>query len=148
MTTADPDFDVERMRIAIEHARMSRPSPNPPVGALVVDVKGERVATAHHQAAGEEHAEVAALRAAGDAAKGGALYVTLEPCNHEGKTAPCVDAILASGIKRVVIGCTDPNPHVRGGGAERMREAGLDVVVGVCGSEARQLIAPWAKYIT
>ena len=74
--------------------------------------------------------------------------MTLEPCNHEGKTAPCVDSILAAGIKRVVVGCGDPNPNVPGGGADRLRAAGVDVVVGVLEKEARSLIRPWTKYIT
>ncbi|WP_245678540.1 bifunctional diaminohydroxyphosphoribosylaminopyrimidine deaminase/5-amino-6-(5-phosphoribosylamino)uracil reductase RibD [Chondromyces crocatus] len=136
------------MRAAIEEARKAMPSPNPPVGALVVSATGEILSATHHVRAGEEHAEVLALAAAGEGVKGGTLYVTLEPCNHEGRTPPCVDTILGSGVKRVVIGSLDPNPEVVGGGAQRLSDAGLPVEVGVAGAEARALIAPWAKYIT
>lgn len=142
------EFDLQTMRLAIEQACMSRPSPNPPVGAVVVSAEGQVVATAHHARAGTDHAETLALRQAGPAAKGGVLYVTLEPCNHAGVTPPCVDAILEAGLKRVVIGCIDPNPHVTGGGAKRLEAAGLTVDVGVAGAEARAVIAAWAKFIT
>jgi diaminohydroxyphosphoribosylaminopyrimidine deaminase/5-amino-6-(5-phosphoribosylamino)uracil reductase len=148
MSETTRDFDVACMRQALEAATQARPSPNPPVGAVVASADAKVVSSAFHVEAGEAHAEIAALLEAGDAAHGGTLYVTLEPCNHEGHTPPCVDAILKAGIKRVVIGCLDPNPHVTGGGAKRLEEAGLAVDVGVCGPETRALIAPWAKYIT
>ncbi|MDI3288537.1 bifunctional diaminohydroxyphosphoribosylaminopyrimidine deaminase/5-amino-6-(5-phosphoribosylamino)uracil reductase RibD [Polyangium sp. 15x6] len=149
MTTApEPDFDLATMRLALEEAKKSQPSPNPPVGAIVVSEAGEVVATSYHVRAGEEHAETVALRRAGEAARGGTLYVTLEPCNHHGRTPPCVDNILRAGIRRVVIGCLDPNPNVEGGGAARLTESGVTVDVGVAGAEARALIAPWAKFIT
>lgn len=142
-----PDVDSQLMSRALELAGRGDPSPNPHVGALIAD--GEDViAEAFHEAAGLDHAEIVALRAAGDSAKGKTLYVTLEPCNHEGRTPPCVDAILAGGISRVVIGCRDPNPSVAGGGVERLREAGVEVSVGVLEKEARALIKPWAKFIT
>ncbi len=142
-----PDIDSQLMSRALELAQSGDPSPNPHVGAVIAD--GEEIlAEAFHEAAGLDHAEVVALRAAGDGAKGKTLYVTLEPCNHEGRTPPCVDAILAAGISRVVIGCRDPNPGVPGEGVERLREAGIEVSVGVMESEARALIKPWAKYIT
>jgi diaminohydroxyphosphoribosylaminopyrimidine deaminase/5-amino-6-(5-phosphoribosylamino)uracil reductase len=148
MPSRGRDLDLEFMHAALAEARRARPSPNPPVGALVVSGSGKAIGKAFHTAAGEDHAEVVALREAGAGARGGTLYCTLEPCNHEGQTAPCVDAILQAGIKRVVIGCIDPNPHVTGGGAERLGQAGLDVDIGVAGAEARALIAPWAKFIT
>ncbi len=142
-----PDVDAKWMARAIELAHGGDPSPNPHVGCVIAD--GDTVvAEAFHEAAGLDHAEVAALRAAGDNARGKTLYVTLEPCNHEGRTPPCVDSILAAGIKRVVVGCTDPNPNVPGGGIARMREAGVTVVTGVLEPETRALIRPWAKYIT
>jgi diaminohydroxyphosphoribosylaminopyrimidine deaminase/5-amino-6-(5-phosphoribosylamino)uracil reductase len=145
---APNEQDSRFMRLALAEARKAMPSPNPPVGAIVVDAAGNVVGTGHHVRAGEEHAEGIALAAAGDAARGGTLYVTLEPCNHDGRTGPCVDQVLAAGIARVVIGCVDPNPHVQGGGAHRLAESGAIVDVGVAGSEARALIAPWTKFIT
>jgi diaminohydroxyphosphoribosylaminopyrimidine deaminase/5-amino-6-(5-phosphoribosylamino)uracil reductase len=150
MTTPAPEteFDIQTMRLALEEAKKAMPSPNPPVGAVVVDKKGKVVAAAHHVRAGDEHAEGLALTAAGKGAEGGSLYVTLEPCNHDGRTGPCVESILKAGIKRVVIGCADPNPNVTGGGAQRLSEAGVTVDVGVAGAEARALIAPWTKFIT
>lgn len=144
----DREFDVQTMRLAIEQAYLSRPSPNPPVGAVLVSAEGEVLAATHHQEAGSEHAEVLALRAAGDAARGATLYTTLEPCNHAGETPPCAEAILDAGIKRVVIGVTDPNPHVDGGGAKRLEGGGVKVELGVAASEARAVIAPWSKFIT
>ncbi len=135
------------MREAIAQALLARPSPNPPVGAVVV-VDGKIIARGHHRKAGEEHAEAIALARAGEAARGGTLYVTLEPCNHQGRTPPCVDTILQSGIRRVVIGVLDPNPHVVGGGARRLADAGLQVDVGVPGADAKPVLAPWSKFIT
>ena len=135
------------MDVALTHARNGSPSPNPHVGAVVVK-DGEIVASAHHERAGTDHAEVAALRAAGDKAQGASLYVTLEPCNHHGRTPPCTDAIIASKVARVVIGCRDPNPHVEGDGATKLRAAGIEVVLGVREEKAQAWIAPWAKHIT
>jgi diaminohydroxyphosphoribosylaminopyrimidine deaminase/5-amino-6-(5-phosphoribosylamino)uracil reductase len=144
----DREFDLQAMRLAIEQASMARPSPNPSVGAVVTSGEGHVLASAHHAKAGTEHAEVLALRTAGANAHGGTLYVTLEPCNHTGETPPCVDAIIEAGIKRVVVGCIDPNPHVTGGGAKRLEAAGVTVDVGIAGVEARALVAPWTKFIT
>jgi diaminohydroxyphosphoribosylaminopyrimidine deaminase/5-amino-6-(5-phosphoribosylamino)uracil reductase len=136
------------MAVALEEARKAIPSPNPPVGAVVVTKDGQIAAQAFHARAGDDHAEVLALAQAGDGARGGTLYVTLEPCNHHGRTPPCVEAILTAGIRRVVIGCLDPNPNVTGGGAQRLGDAGIEVEVGVAAAEARALIAPWAKFVT
>lgn len=147
-TSPDPDFDVSMMRRALDEARRAVPSPNPPVGAVVVGPNGDVVSQSFHERAGEPHAEVGALAAAGEHTRGGTLYTTLEPCNHTGRMPPCVDAILNAGIARVVIGALDPNPGVTGGGAQRLVDAGVTVDVGVAGSEARALIAPWSKYIT
>lgn len=143
-----PMTDDERwMDVALAQAKNGKPSPNPHVGAAVVK-DGELVSTAHHERAGTDHAEIAALRAAGEKAKGASLYVTLEPCNHHGRTPPCTDAIVASGVARVVIGVRDPNPHVEGDGAAKLRAAGIEVVLGVREEKARSWIAPWAKHIT
>jgi diaminohydroxyphosphoribosylaminopyrimidine deaminase/5-amino-6-(5-phosphoribosylamino)uracil reductase len=139
--------DERWMDVALTLAKNGSPSPNPHVGAVVVN-GGEIVASAHHERAGTDHAEVAALRAAGEKAKGASLYVTLEPCNHHGRTPPCTDAIIASKVARVVIGCRDPNPHVEGDGATKLRAAGIEVVVGVREEKAKAWIAPWAKHIT
>jgi len=141
------DFDVKMMARALSEARMGRPSPNPKVGAVVA--KGDQViAVGHHERAGTDHAEVVALQKAGEASVGATLYVTLEPCNHQGRTPPCVDSILKSGVTRVVIGCRDPNPNVSGGGLERLQQAGIELVLGVKQAEARALIEPWVKHVT
>ena len=130
------------MRRALELGARGTPAPNPHVGAVVV-LDGRVVGEGHHERAGAAHAEALALERAGAQARGATLYVTLEPCNHHGRTPPCVDAVLASGVRRVVIGCPDPNPRVTGGGAEALRRAGIDVVYGPGRAEARALIDPW-----
>lgn len=132
---------------AIELAHGGRPSPNPHVGCVVVR-DGQVVGEGRHERAGSDHAEVVALTQAGDMAKGATLYVTLEPCNHRGRTPPCVDALIAAQVARVVVGCADPNPHVPGGGVARLRAAGVDVTLGVRETEARRVIATWTKFIT
>jgi diaminohydroxyphosphoribosylaminopyrimidine deaminase/5-amino-6-(5-phosphoribosylamino)uracil reductase len=100
--------------------------PNPTVGAVVVGTNGSIVGEGVSEPAGGRHAEVIALEGAGDAARGATLFVTMEPCAHHGRTPPCVDRIVAAGVTRVVAGCSDPNPEA-GGGADRLREAGIDV---------------------
>jgi diaminohydroxyphosphoribosylaminopyrimidine deaminase/5-amino-6-(5-phosphoribosylamino)uracil reductase len=140
------EIHASMMTRAIELARFGDPSPNPHVGCVIA--QGEAVVgEGFHESAGFEHAEVVALQAAGENAKGGTLYVTLEPCNHTGRTPPCVDAIIAAGVGHVVIGCKDPNPNVPGGGIERLIEAGIEVTVGVLENEARTLIRPWSKFV-
>lgn len=141
------ELDEKLMKRALVIARKGDPSPNPHVGCVVVQGE-EIVGEGHHDTAGDDHAEIVALSVAGDRAKGATLYVTLSPCNHEGKTPPCVDAILNAGIVRVVVGCQDPNPHVDAGGLDRLKENDVEVELGVCEADAKQLIAPWAKYIT
>ena len=118
--------------------------PNPMVGAVVV-ADGAAVGVGHHERFGGPHAEVHALARAGDRARGATLYVTLEPCCHHGKTPPCADAILRAGIARVVAAHRDPFPKVAGGGLERLREAGVEVVTEVEGGAARALNAPYLK---
>jgi diaminohydroxyphosphoribosylaminopyrimidine deaminase / 5-amino-6-(5-phosphoribosylamino)uracil reductase len=139
--------DEKWMMAALEQGRGGHPSPNPHVGAVVVK-NGAIVGRGHHERAGEDHAEILALKVAGNEAKGATLYVTLEPCNHVGRTPPCTDALVASKVARVVIGCRDPNPHVAGGGIEKLREAGIEVIVGVREADSRALIAPWSKFVT
>lgn len=137
------------MRLALKEARkgVGRTSPNPCVGAVVV--RDQRIiATGYHKKAGTPHAEIHALRKAGAAASGATLYVTLEPCNHTGRTPPCTRAILASGISRVVVGMEDPNPRVEGGGNRYLQSQGIEVVSGVLAAECRLLNRPFIKYIT
>ncbi len=122
-------------------------SPNPMVGAVVVR-NGEIVGKGWHQAAGGPHAEVFALDNAGPLARGSTLYVTLEPCNHKGRTPPCTEKIIASGITQVVMAMKDPNPDVAGGGAEYLQNRGIRVISGVCEKEARRLNEAFVKYIT
>jgi diaminohydroxyphosphoribosylaminopyrimidine deaminase/5-amino-6-(5-phosphoribosylamino)uracil reductase len=117
------------------------------VGAVIVK-DGQVIATGYHVSAGERHAEIAALEQAGERAQGATLFVTLEPCNHFGKTPPCTDAIIKAGIARVVAGCADPNPNVAGGGVAKLRSAGIEVVTGVLANPCKALIRPWRKYIT
>jgi diaminohydroxyphosphoribosylaminopyrimidine deaminase/5-amino-6-(5-phosphoribosylamino)uracil reductase len=141
-----PD-DGRWMALALSVARRATPTPNPRVGAVVV-ADGRLVAVGWHERVGGPHAEVIALAAVEGSARGGTLYVTLEPCNHYGRTPPCTDAILAAGVKRVVIGTRDPNPHVTGGGAARLRCGGIEVCVGVLVDEARELVEEWAARLT
>lgn len=138
--------DVRFMRRAVALARkgLGRTSPNPPVGAVVV-ARGRAVGEGWHRRAGAAHAEVEALRNAGGRARGATLYVTLEPCNHHGRTPPCVDAVLAAGIRRVVYGARDPNPRVRGGGTARLRRAGVAVEPGPEPTASAELIAGFAS---
>jgi diaminohydroxyphosphoribosylaminopyrimidine deaminase / 5-amino-6-(5-phosphoribosylamino)uracil reductase len=143
--------DVMRHAIALAARGIGRVEPNPPVGAVLVTVTAEGfdlVAEGWHARFGGPHAEVHAIAAAGDAARGATLFVTLEPCCHEGKTPPCTRAILAAGIAQVVVGTGDPAKHVDGGGIRELRDAGLDVTVGVEEPAARALIAPFIQLQT
>ncbi len=137
------------MKKAITLARkgLGRTSPNPMVGALVVR-KGMIVGRGVHQKAGSPHAEPIAIAQAGKEARGATLYVNLEPCNHFGRTPPCTQAILDSGIKKVVFGLSDPNPKVKGGGADRLRSQGIEVVRGILEEECRRLNEVYIKWIT
>ncbi len=128
------------MQQCLELARraLGRTAPNPLVGSVVVQ-NGEIVGEGFHPGAGQPHAEVFALRAAGDRARGATLYVNLEPCNHYGRTPPCSEAVVAAGVAKVVVGMVDPNPLVAGGGIARLRAAGIEVLVGVEEADCRQL---------
>jgi len=145
--TESTDRDVPWMDRALELGRQGQPSPNPHVGAVIVK-NGKVVGEGHHERAGGPHAEMVALEEAKGEARGGTLFVTLEPCNHFGRTPPCTKSIIEAGIARVVVGCGDPNPHVEGRGSEALTKAGIEVRTGVCEKEATALIAPWTKFVT
>lgn len=125
-------FDRTMMQRCIELARraLGRTAPNPLVGSVVVQ-DGQIVGEGFHPGAGHPHAEVFALREAGEKAKGATIYVNLEPCNHYGRTPPCSEALIAAGVSKVVVGMVDPNPLVSGGGIKRLGLAGIEVLVGV-----------------
>lgn len=134
------DFDSIMMRRCLDLARkaLGKTAPNPMVGAVVVR-DGQIVGEGYHPGAGQPHAEVFALREADRLARGCTIYVSLEPCNHYGRTPPCTEALIAAGVAKVVVGMVDPNPLVSGGGIERLRHAGIEVVVGVEEEACRQL---------
>jgi diaminohydroxyphosphoribosylaminopyrimidine deaminase/5-amino-6-(5-phosphoribosylamino)uracil reductase len=139
--------DEELMRRAIRNAASVRAltSPNPWVGAVVVAPDG----STHDGATeppGQRHAEIVALDAAGDAARGATVYTTLEPCCHEGRTGPCTDALIAAGVAEVVVGIEDPDPNVRGKGITQLRDAGITVRSGVLDAEVRAQLAPYLKH--
>ncbi len=126
---------------------MGRTSPNPLVGAVVVK-NGKVIGQGYHKKAGTPHAEIHALRAAGTKAKGATIYVTLEPCNHTGKTPPCTKAILEAGIARVVVGMVDPNPLVAGSGCRFLESQGVEVAGDVLAAECRAINRPFIKHIS
>lgn len=141
------DLDARFMKEAIRQARkgLGRTSPNPAVGAVVVK-EGRILASGYHKKAGAAHAEVDALNKLGKEAVGAVLYVTLEPCNHYGRTPPCTEAILRSGVRRVVAGMRDPNARVKGGGCEVLARKGLEVKVGVLEEACRRLNEAFIKH--
>jgi diaminohydroxyphosphoribosylaminopyrimidine deaminase/5-amino-6-(5-phosphoribosylamino)uracil reductase len=146
VTSASSDeTDARWMDRALELAERGRgyTTPNPMVGAVVV-TDGRIVGEGFHERAGAPHAEVIALREAGDASRNGTLYVTLEPCDHHGRTEPCTSAIIASGIKRVVAAIEDPNPE-SGDGSSALRNAGVAVDVGLRRDEAFEVNAAWLR---
>jgi diaminohydroxyphosphoribosylaminopyrimidine deaminase / 5-amino-6-(5-phosphoribosylamino)uracil reductase len=119
-----------RRCLTLAQKAQGRTAPNPMVGAVVVQ-DGEIVGEGFHPGAGQPHAEVFALRAAGERAQGATIYVSLEPCSHHGRTPPCSEAVIAAGLARVVVGMVDPNPLVDGGGIAQLRQAGIEVLTGV-----------------
>jgi diaminohydroxyphosphoribosylaminopyrimidine deaminase/5-amino-6-(5-phosphoribosylamino)uracil reductase len=133
-------FDCAMMQrcLTLARSRLGHTAPNPLVGAVVVR-DGKIVGEGCHPGAGLPHAEVFALRAAGELAKGATVYVNLEPCNHYGRTPPCTEALIAAEVAKVVVGMVDPDPRTCGGGIERLRDAGIEVVVGVEEPACRQL---------
>ncbi|MFC0271527.1 bifunctional diaminohydroxyphosphoribosylaminopyrimidine deaminase/5-amino-6-(5-phosphoribosylamino)uracil reductase RibD [Metabacillus herbersteinensis] len=140
--------DVEYMETALMLARQAKgqTSPNPLVGAVVVK-DGRIVGMGAHLRAGEPHAEVHAIRMAGEKTVGSTVYVTLEPCSHHGRTPPCADLLIESKVKRVVIAVKDPNPLVAGSGINRLKDAGITVEIGVLQDEARQLNKHFFHYV-
>jgi diaminohydroxyphosphoribosylaminopyrimidine deaminase/5-amino-6-(5-phosphoribosylamino)uracil reductase len=137
------------MRRAFDLARagVGLVSPNPAVGAVVVDSSGREVGTGTHTYDGVKHAEILALEKADRAAKGATLYLNLEPCSHQGRTGPCADAVIAAGIRRVACSMEDPNPRVAGQGFAKLRASGIRVDVGLLEAEAKKLNESFAKYI-
>ena len=125
-------FDQKMIQRCLELARqaLGKTAPNPLVGSVVVQDQ-TIVGEGFHPQAGQPHAEVFALRAAGDRAQGSTVYVNLEPCSHHGRTPPCADALIKAGVAKVVVGMVDPNPKVAGQGIARLRDAGIEVIVGV-----------------
>ncbi len=141
------DREYMLMALDLAAAALGRTSPNPMVGAVVVR-DGVIVGKGYHARAGTPHAEVLALKEAGDRAAGSTLYVTLEPCCHHGRTGPCTEAVIEAGVKRVVAAMADPNPLVAGKGLVRLKAAGLEVDCGVLEEEAQRLNEVFIKYIT
>lgn len=135
-----------QMALRLAAKGRGRTSPNPMVGALIVK-KSEIVGQGYHKKAGEPHAEINAITAAGKKAQGGTLYVNLEPCNHYGRTPPCTQSILAAGIRQVVVGMCDPNPGVRGGGIDFLQSHGVKVKYGVLDKECRLLNEAFITYV-
>lgn len=145
-TVTTSDITYLRRTITLARRALGRTSPNPMVGAIVVR-DGAVVGEGFHPRAGEPHAEIFALRAAGAAARGATLYVSLEPCAHYGKTPPCVEAIIQAGVARVVAGSLDPNPRVAGRGVARLREAGIAVEIGALAAEEARLNEAWRHWM-
>ena len=135
-SAADHEFMARALRLA-ERGLFST-TPNPRVGCILVK-EGAVVGEGWHERAGEAHAEIHALRAAGDSARGATAYVTLEPCSHFGRTPPCADALIDAGVARVVAAMQDPNPQVAGRGLSRLNAAGVSVSSGLLEAEAREL---------
>jgi diaminohydroxyphosphoribosylaminopyrimidine deaminase/5-amino-6-(5-phosphoribosylamino)uracil reductase len=147
--TASLETDQQHLRRALQLAQQSfgLASPNPNVGAVLVDDSGNIVGEGFHTYDGVKHAEVIAIENAGSTARGATLYINLEPCSHHGRTGPCADAVIAAGIRRVVACMPDPNPEVSGRGFARLRQAGVQVASGLLEDEAQPINDAFAKYI-
>ena len=143
------ETDYRHLRRALELAQrgFGLASPNPHVGAVIVDSEGSIAGEGFHTYNGVKHAEVLAIEQAGEKARGATLYLNLEPCSHHGRTGPCADAVIAAGITRVVACTPDPNPTVSGRGFAKLRQAGIQVASGLLEEEARPLNDAFAKYI-
>ena len=131
--------DARHMRRAIELAAPHRTHPNPRVGAVIVDESGQVVGEGAHHGVGQPHAEVVALTEARDRARGSTLFVTLEPCSHQGETPPCAGTVVEAGVRKVVIGAIDPDQRVSGAGVAWLKEAGIEVETGVLAQEAESV---------
>ena len=144
------EIDKKYMKLCLELAEegASKVSPNPMVGAVVLDKDGNQVGHGYHKEYGGPHAEIFALQRAGEKASGGTLYINLEPCCHHGKTPPCVNRVIESGLKRVVIAMVDPNPRVAGRSVELMRASQIEVTTGVLEAEAIELNKAFYKFMT
>ncbi|HTT32381.1 MAG TPA: bifunctional diaminohydroxyphosphoribosylaminopyrimidine deaminase/5-amino-6-(5-phosphoribosylamino)uracil reductase RibD, partial [Methylomirabilota bacterium] len=142
------EHDIRFLQHALALARkgLGLASPNPMVGCVIVR-DGQIVGEGFHQYDWRDHAEIVALKSAGEKSRGATLYVTLEPCNHTGRTGPCTEAIIAAGVERVVAAMDDPNPVNSGRGFERLRGAGIEVITGVCEEEASRLNEAFACWI-
>jgi len=143
----NPDEQFMRRAFDLARAGVGLVSPNPAVGAVVVDSSGQETGAGTHTYDGLKHAEILALEKAGARARGGTLYINLEPCSHQGRTPPCADAVIAAGIRRVVSSMQDPNPQVSGSGFVKLRAAGIQVDLGLFEAEAKKLNESFAKYI-
>jgi diaminohydroxyphosphoribosylaminopyrimidine deaminase / 5-amino-6-(5-phosphoribosylamino)uracil reductase len=144
---ARADLDLMEMAYGLAEKARGRTSPNPCVGA-VVTARGAVVGWGHHEEAGRPHAEIVALDRAGLKAKGGTIYLTLEPCVHQGRTPPCVDRLLGAGLARAVVSAVDPNPLVNGRGLAALKGAGFELATGVLEERNRRLNEAYIKYIT
>ena len=145
MTAAEDEIWMQAA-IGLAGSVRANTSPNPWVGCVVVPAGDDPVTEGATEPPGGRHAEIQALELAGDTARGATLYVTLEPCAHHGRTPPCTDAVIRAGVKRVVVGILDPDPQVSGRGVQRLRDAGLDVDVGVLAEDIEALLAPYLKH--
>src|SRR5580658_9962408 len=145
----DQETDELYLRQALDLARqgIGLTSPNPCVGAVIVDSKGAILGAGSHTYDGVKHAEILALEEAREKARGATLYINLEPCSHQGRTAPCTDALITAGISRVVACMQDPNPLVSGQGFAKLRSAEIDVSFGLLEEQAKALNESFAKYI-
>ncbi|HEY6339478.1 MAG TPA: bifunctional diaminohydroxyphosphoribosylaminopyrimidine deaminase/5-amino-6-(5-phosphoribosylamino)uracil reductase RibD [Candidatus Sulfotelmatobacter sp.] len=147
MSTHSDDEQFLQRALDLARAGIGLASPNPRVGAIIVDAKGNVAGSGTYTYEGVKHAEIVALEAAGSKARGGTLYINLEPHAHQGRTPPCTDALMAAGIRRVVASMSDPNPKVSGRGFEQLCAAGVRVEVGALEEQARRLNEPFARYV-
>ena len=146
-TSLENELEHLRRALGLAQRSVGLASPNPNVGAVLVDDGGNVIGEGFHTYDGVKHAEVLAIERAGEKARGATLYINLEPCSHQGRTGPCADAVIAAGIRRVVACMADPNPVVSGRGFARLRQAGVQVASGLLEEEARPLNDAFAKYI-